>query len=270
LTLFDDEELERASGPSGPLCRVRMLVAYDGTDFKGFAENPGVRTVAGTLVRALERVTRHAIKLVCAGRTDAGVHGWGQVVHFDVSEAQAADLDALVRSVNRMCAPAVVVRGAEVVPSSFDARRSALARSYRYTVLNRPVPDPFLARYAWHVPEPLDLSVLRLGCDALIGTHDFTSFCRQPKVPDGVPAPSMVRDIHDARWHDLGDGVLRFDISASSFCQQMVRAIVGTLVDMGRGGRTPGEMRSIIGARDRAAAAGVAPPNGLVLWEVTY
>jgi tRNA pseudouridine38-40 synthase len=270
LTLFDDEDIERASGPTGPLCRVRLLVAYDGTDFSGFAENPGVKTVAGQLVRSLERVTRHSIRLVCAGRTDAGVHGWGQVVHFDVSEAQAADLDALVRSVNRMCAPAIVVREASVVPPDFDARRSATARCYRYTILNRPVPDPFLARFSWHVPDPLDVSVLRLGCDALIGTHDFTSFCRKPKVPEHLDPPSMVRDVRDARWHELGDGVLRFDVEASSFCQQMVRAIVGTLVDMGRGNRTPGEMRSIIGARNRAAAAGVAPPNGLVLWEVRY
>ena len=270
MTLFDDEDIERASGPSGPLVRVRLLVAYDGTDFKGFAENPGVKTVAGTLVRAIERVTRHSIRLVCAGRTDAGVHGWGQVVHFDVSEAQAADLEALVRSVNRMCAPAIVVREAAVVDAGFDARRSARARCYRYTILNRPTPDPFMARFSWHVPDPLDVPVLRLGCDALIGTHDFTSFCRKPKVGDGVEVPSLVRDIHDARWHEGGDGVLRFDIEASSFCQQMVRAIVGTLVDMGRGNRTPGEMRSIIRARDRAAAAGVAPPNGLVLWEVRY
>ena len=270
MTLFDDEELERASGPSGPLVRVRLLVAYDGTDFSGFAAQPGQKTVAGVLVRAIERVTRHSIKLVCAGRTDAGVHGWGQVVHFDVSEAQAADLDALVRSVNRMCGPAIVVRKARVVDTSFDARRSALSRSYRYTVLNRAVPDPFMARYSWHVPEPLDLSVMRLGCDALIGTHDFTSFCRKPKVPDGVDPPSMVRDVRDARWLDLGDGVLRFDVRASSFCQQMVRALVGTLVDMGRGNRTPGEMRGIIAARQRSAAAGVAPPNGLVLWEVEY
>jgi len=270
VTLFDDEEV--APAPAIPLVRVRLVVAYDGTDFSGFAENPGVKTVAGQLVRSLERVTRHEIKLTCAGRTDAGVHGWGQVVTFDVSEAQAADLDALVRSVNRMCAPSIVVRRAKVVAPDFDARFSAVARCYRYTVLNRPVPDPFLARTSWHVAEPLDLSVLRLGCDALIGTHDFTSFCRKPKVPEGAEPPSMVRTVHDARWHDLGDGVLRFDIEASSFCQQMVRAIVGTLVDMGRPGsaRTPGEMASIIAARTRSAAAGVAPPHGLVLWEVRY
>jgi tRNA pseudouridine38-40 synthase len=156
------------------------------------------------------------------------------------------------------------------VEQTFDARRSATARRYRYTVLNTPTPNPLLANRVWHVPDPLDLNALRLGCDPLIGSHDFSSFCRKPKVGEGAEPPSMVRDVHDARWHDLGDGLLRFDIEASSFCQQMVRAIVGTLVDMGLGKRTAGEMRSILEARTRAAASGVAPPHGLVLWEVLY
>jgi tRNA pseudouridine38-40 synthase len=267
LTLFDQEEI--ASGPSGPLVRVRLLVAYDGTGFSGFAAQPGVKTVGGTLVSSLQRVLRHEVRMTCAGRTDAGVHGWGQVVTFDTS-AEHLDLEGLVRSVNRMCGPAIVVRGADLVDDSFDARHSATARCYRYTVLNTPAPNPLLRHTVWHVGEPLDLSVLRLGCDPLIGTHDFTSFCRKPKVPEGVEPPSMTRVVRDARWLDLGDGILRFDIEASSFCQQMVRAIVGTLVEMGLGKRTPGEMRSIVEARNRAAAAGVAPPHGLVLWEVKY
>jgi tRNA pseudouridine38-40 synthase len=169
-----------------------------------------------------------------------------------------------------MCAPSIVVRDAAVVEQTFDARRSATARRYRYTVLNTPAPNPLLANRVWHVPDPLDLNALRLGCDPLIGSHDFSSFCRKPKVAEGVEPPSMVRDVHDARWHDLGDGLLRFDIEASSFCQQMVRAIVGTLVDMGLGKRTAGEMRGILEARTRSAASGVAPPHGLVLWEVLY
>ncbi|MEA3019245.1 MAG: tRNA pseudouridine38-40 synthase [Actinomycetota bacterium] len=267
MTLFDQDTLP--SGPLGPLVRVKLLVAYDGTGFSGFAPNPGVKTVGGVLRTSLERILRHQVPLVCAGRTDAGVHGWGQVVTFDTS-SDGLELPRLVRSLNLMCAPSIVVRAAELVDPSFDARRSARARCYRYTVLNRPVADPFLARTAWHVPDPLDLSLLRLGCDGLIGVHDFSSFCRKPKSAADAEAPSMTRDVHDARWLDLGDGILRFDIEASSFCQQMVRAIVGTLVDMGLGKRTPGEMTSIIEARVRSAASGVAPPHGLVLWEVTY
>lgn len=266
MTLFDQEELP--DGPLGRIVRVKLLVAYDGTGFSGFAPNPGVKTVGGQLRTSLERILRHQCPIACAGRTDAGVHAWGQVVTFDTGDD--VDLDALVRSLNRMCAPSTVVRSAEIVAPGFDARRSARARSYRYTVLNTPTPNPLLARTVWHVADPLDLSVMRLGCDALIGTHDFSSFCRKPKSPDGDEAPSMVREVRDARWVDLGEGLVRFDITASSFCQQMVRAIVGTLVEMGLGKRTAGEMRGILSAKQRSAASGVAPPHGLVLWEVTY
>ena len=108
---------------------------------------------------------------------------------------------------------------------------------------------------------------MRLGCDPLIGEHDFTSLC---KVPRGVPSYSMVRTVHDARWHDLGDGLLRFDIEASSFCQQMVRSIVGLLVDVGRGRARAGDVAAILRAGDRSLVRTVAPPDGLVLWEVVY
>jgi tRNA pseudouridine38-40 synthase len=266
LTLFDQEVLP--SGPLGPLVRVRLTVAYDGTGFSGFAPNPGVKTVGGTLRTSLERVLRHQVPLTCAGRTDAGVHAWGQVVTFDAE--RDIDLERVVRSVNLMCAPSIVVRDAAIADPGFDARRSATARRYRYTVLNTPHANPLVANTVWHVPEPLELAAMRLGCDPLIGTHDFSSFCRRPKVPEGVEPPSMVREVRDARWLDLGDGLLRFDIEASSFCQQMVRAIVGTLVDVGLGKRTAGEVRGILLAQQRSAASGVAPPQGLVLWEVAY
>lgn len=250
---------------TGPV-RVRMTIAYDGTGFHGFAENRDVRTVGGELGRALETVLRHPVDLIVAGRTDAGVHAWGNVVSFD-AERDDVDLVAVQRHLNAMLGPAIVVRSAEVAVSGFDARRSALARRYRYTVLNRPVPDPFLARTAWHVEEPLDLSVLRLACDPIIGEHDFSSFCR---VPRRIPDASLVRRVYDARWVDLGDGLLRFDIGASSFCQQMVRALVGTMVPMGAGRRRAGEMAAILRGRDRGLADRVAPPHGLCLWEVVY
>jgi tRNA pseudouridine38-40 synthase len=137
-------------------------------------------------------------------------------------------------------------------------------------VLNRPVPDPFLARYAWHVEQPLDLHAMRLGCDPLIGEHDFTSFCRRPKKPSGVAEPTMMRRVLDATWVDLGDGVLRFDITASAFCQQMVRSVVGTLVETGTGRKRAGDVRGILEARDRSRAGELAPPHGLVLWHVAY
>jgi tRNA pseudouridine38-40 synthase len=267
LTLFELGENE-ASGPAGPLVRVRLLVAYDGTDFAGVAPNPGVKTVGGQLMTSIERVLRHPVKLTVAGRTDAGVHAWGQVVTFD-AQADGLDLAGLVRSVNRMCAPAIVVREATVEADDFDARHSAIARRYRYTIVNRPVADPFLRHTAWHVEHPLDLATMRLACDPLFGEHDFASFCRKPKVPEGV-AWTHVRRVLDARWHDLGEGILRFDIDATAFCQQMVRSIVGTLVDVGLGKKRAGDMRGIILGQDRALAGAPAPAHGLVLWEVVY
>ena len=123
----------------------------------------------------------HAVALSCAGRTDAGVHAWGQVVSFDAPAADL-DLDELARSVTKLCGPTIVVREAARVGDDFDARFSARSRTYRYTVLNRPVPDPFLAATSWHVERPLDRRLLRLACDPIVGEHDFSSFCRAPEA----------------------------------------------------------------------------------------
>jgi tRNA pseudouridine38-40 synthase len=163
----------------------------------------------------------------------------------------------------------VVVRDVREAPPAFDARRSAIGRTYRYTVVNRPVPDPFLAHLAWHVDEPLDLDLLRLGCDPLVGEHDFSAFCRRPKQRDGTEA-SLVRRVRRAAWTDLGDGVLRFEIEANAFCHQMVRSVVGTLVDVGTARKHAGELLGILAGRDRAGASRLAPPQGLCLWSVDY
>ncbi|MDQ2754139.1 MAG: tRNA pseudouridine(38-40) synthase TruA, partial [Actinomycetota bacterium] len=260
LTLFeiDPPPVGRAAVTAGPTVRLRMLVAYDGSGFHGFALQPGQRTVAGALCSALERYLRHTVELTCAGRTDAGVHAWGQVVSLDAR----ADVDVmgLQRAVNRATRPAIVVREVSVAPPAFDARRSANGRRYRYTLLHRPVDDPFLAPTTWHVPAPLNLRSMQLACDPLYGEHDFSSFCRRP------PKGSLVRMVRDVRWIDLGNGLLRFEIEASSFCHQMVRSVVGTLVDVGTGRLRAGDMTGILGAEDRSAAGQLAPPHGLCLW----
>jgi tRNA pseudouridine38-40 synthase len=249
-----------------------MTVAYDGRGFHGMAAQPGQVTVAGALGDAIELVTGQPVKLTVAGRTDTGVHAWGQVVSFDLDRSRL-DVEVLQRSLISMLSPAIVVRTVAGVAPDFDARRSALSRCYRYDVLNRLVPDPFLAATSWHVPEPLDLKALALACDPIIGEHDFSSFCR---VPRNAAEPRMVRRVIDARWSRLagvGSGdrdVIRFEIEAISFCQQMVRALVGLMVAMGDGRQRAGEMSSILRARSRSAAVHMAPPHGLCLWEVTY
>ncbi|HEX7165469.1 MAG TPA: tRNA pseudouridine(38-40) synthase TruA [Acidimicrobiales bacterium] len=278
MTLFDDDadahagttrttRVTTAATPTEVRTRVRMTVAYDGSGFKGFAVQPGVKTVAGALQEAAARVLGHDVKVTCAGRTDAGVHAWGQVIHFDSPlDGDELDLVALQRSLNRMLKPAIVVRDAGPAAEGFDARHSAVARRYRYTVVNRPVADPFLANTAWHVEHPLDLRTMLTACDPFLGEHDFTSFCKRPDDPQRT----MTRRVHDAVWHDLGDGVLRFDIEAQSFCHQMVRSIVGTLVDVGLGKMRAGDIAWVLRSKDRAAAGPVAPPHGLCLWEVLY
>lgn len=240
-----------------------MTVAYDGRGFHGFAPNPGVRTVGATVAAALARVLGHPVDLACAGRTDAGVHARAQVVSFDA--AAGLDLGRVERSLNKMLRPEIAVRDAVEARPDFDARHSARSRVYRYCVLNGPWPDPFWAGRAWHVERPLDVDLLRLGCDPLIGEHDFTSFCRAPGGD-----VSLVRRVLDARWDDDDDRLLRFWIEANAFCHQMVRSIVGTLVEVGAGRKRAGEVRGILAARDRQAAGPVAPPDGLCLWAVNY
>jgi tRNA pseudouridine38-40 synthase len=250
---------ESVEGPA----KCRLVLAYDGTGFHGFAAQTEQRTVAGVLGAAIEKVTRHEVEIACAGRTDARVHAWGQVVSFEA--IPGLDPDRLQASLNKMLGPELAVRSAELVPASFDARHDAEWRSYRYTVVNRPVADPFRARYAWHVPETLDLRTMTLAADPFIGEHDFRSFGRPSQ--EGAP---MTRRVYESRWCQIDDGVLRYEIRAGSFVWQMVRSIVGTLVDVGRGRLRSGDMLAILRARDRARAGQVAPPHGLCLWEVGY
>ena len=244
-----------------------MLVAYDGTSYHGFAEQNGSRTIGGDLRAAIERVVRHPVELTCAGRTDKGVHAWGQVVSLDLDID--LDLDALHRSLVKLCGPDIVVREVTRAVPDFDARFSAQSRTYRYTVVNRPLPDPFLRRTAWHVSTPLQLELLALACDPFLGEHDFAAFCRRPKPTTGG-SRSLVRRVTDARWTDLGDGVLRFEITAGAFCHQMVRSVVGTMVSAGHGQVKAGDIRGILRSGDRAKAAPLAPPQGLCLWHVDY
>jgi tRNA pseudouridine38-40 synthase len=260
VTLFE------AAGSEDRPPKVKLVVAYDGTDFSGFApqpHQPAVRTVGGAIADAIGKILRHEVQLTCAGRTDAGVHAWGQVVSFD--SEPGLDPRRLQSAVTSMLGPEIVIRDAELADPSFDARRSARWRRYRYTILNRQVPDPFRDRFSWWVPDPLDLRAVRLAADPFVGEHDFASFCRK-----GAEGTSTVRRVTTSKWRDEGDGVLVYEICANSFCWQMVRSIVGTLVDAGIGKLRPGDMMSLLRARDRAVASNPAPPRGLSLWEVGY
>ncbi|MHB8329413.1 MAG: tRNA pseudouridine(38-40) synthase TruA [Acidimicrobiales bacterium] len=255
--------------------RLRLVVAYDGTGFRGFAAQAGQRTVAGELAAAIATVARHQVELTCAGRTDAGVHALGQVVHLDVRADQ--DLDRLVKGVNAMLAPAVVVRRATLAGPRFDARRSAVARHYRYLVLQAATADPLLAAQSWHVRDDLDMRSMASGADALLGEHDFRAFCR--RAPGTSSSDAINRRVLDTRWAEVTprpDGLapterlLRFDIAAQSFCHQMVRSIVGALVDVGRGRRRASDVVWMLRSGDRSHGTTVAPAHGLCLVAVDY
>ena len=253
--------------PSRAVSRLKLVVAYDGTDFHGFAAQREVRTVEEVLGDALEkamRAPRELLGLVCAGRTDAGVHGWGQVV--SVEAPPDADPEHVKKAVNRIIAPEVVVRSCERVGGDFDARRSATSRTYRYTIVNQPEPDPFLDRYAWWVPVTLDLAQLRLAADPFIGEHDFAAFCRR-----GPEGSTTTRRVLESHWLPIErEGVLVYEVRATAFCWQMVRSIVGTIVEAGAGRRRAGDLLGVIRGGDRQAAGRPAPAHGLTLWSVEY
>jgi tRNA pseudouridine38-40 synthase len=240
----------------------RIDLAYDGSTFRGFAANTGVRTVQGELDAVLATVLRRRVSTVAAGRTDAGVHARGQVVSFSVPEP--IDLERVQRAINRVLGPDVVALAVSEVEGDFSARRSAVFRSYRYSIDNGPVPDPFRRWVCWHLPHPLDLEAMNLAGAAFLGEQDFTSICR------AAEGKSAVRRVISCWWHREPGDLVVLEVSASAFCHQMVRSMVAICVEAGRGRLDPATVPAILLARDRGAGRGVAPAHGLTLWEVGY
>jgi tRNA pseudouridine38-40 synthase len=239
---------------------VRLTLAYDGTDFRGWQRQRGLRTVQGVLEDALGRVLGAAPTLSVAGRTDAGVHARGQVVSLETG----MDAQRLAHAINGMLGPEIVATDARVAPDGFDARFSATAREYRYRIDAGETPDPFTARYVWHRPGEPALAEMRRAASLLVGEHDFASFCRRP--PDDR---HTVRDLERLSIVRDGDRV-EIAARANAFLHQMVRSLVGTLVAVGEGRIAAGSMPAILEARDRASAGPIAPPHGLTLERVIY
>lgn len=238
----------------------RLDLAYDGTALHGYARQPGLRTVQGDLEEALSHHTGPTGTSV-AGRTDRGVHATAQVVSF--SHDEPLDTDRVLKSLNAQLGDDISVFGLRTVDDNFHARFSAIARAYRYVIVNRSIADPMLARTAWHVREALDVDRMNEASAALAGKHDFASFCRKAV---GV---STVRNVMWTGWRRV-DEVVELSIAANAFCHQMVRSAVAVLVDVGRGRRTPQDVAAVLEARDRNETAGVAPPRGLTLVGVGY
>lgn len=260
---------------TGGLLRLRLDVAYDGTDFSGWAAQPGRRTVQGELQAALERVLRiEAPRLTVAGRTDAGVHARAQVCHVDVPESVWLAVpgrsawppeQALVRRLAGVLAPDVVVWRVTVAPPDFDARFAATWRRYCYRVADTVHrPDPSMRAYVlWH-HRPLELEAMNAAAAGLLGEHDFAAFCRPRE------GASTVRRLRTLRWERGADGIAAATVEADAFCHNQVRAMVGALLAVGDGRRPVDWPAKVLAARQRDSAVVVAPAHGLTLEGVGY
>jgi tRNA pseudouridine38-40 synthase len=242
---------------------VRLTISYEGTHFYGWQVQSEERTVQGLVEDRLGVMLKSRVRITGSGRTDTGVHALSQVANFRTSSEIGCD--AFMRGLNSLLPGDVRITGVADVGEDFNARRSALSRRYRYLIYNGVVPSPFLRNFAWHIRNPLDVDAMGDAGAVLLGSHDFSSF-----VGGKNETESTVRNVIDFRAERSSGDIVTIDIEANAFLRHMVRNIVGTLVDVGRGKMGAGELREILGARDRGAAGITAPPQGLYLVEVIY
>lgn len=241
---------------------IKLILEYDGAPYHGWQIQPRLTTVQGTVENALRRLTGKPVRITGAGRTDAGVHAFGQVAHF--APPVLFDSTTWTRGLNALLPDDIAVRSAEEVPSSFHARFSAKKKTYAYFIYNHPRRSPLHRRTAWHVFQPLDLSKMRKASRLLIGRRDFTSLCAA-----AGEAEDRIVDLEKIDLRKEGDRI-RITFQAPRFLQYMVRNLVGLLVEVGRGRRTASEVPEILEGRDRRLAGPTAPPQGLFLMRIDY
>ena len=242
-------------------------IEYEGTEFKGWARQPGLRTVQGELESALATILGEEVTLSVAGRTDAGVHAWGQVASLTIASPPPPDL---ARRVNAVGPDDVAVTAASPVRAGFDARRDALSRTYCYRVLARGSPSPFERERALWWPHPIDRDALAACATAIVGSHDFTAF-----TPTQTEHVRFERNVLRAEWVERAraeqeGGIICFWIEADAFMRNMVRILVGTMLDVAGGRRTVSAFTRLLEGAPREEAGETAPPHGLHLASVSY
>ncbi|MDQ0156968.1 tRNA pseudouridine(38-40) synthase TruA [Robertmurraya andreesenii] len=243
--------------------RIKCIIAYDGSQFSGYQIQPNKRTVQGELEKALMKLHKGEMtKVYASGRTDAGVHAKGQVIHFDSALSIPAERWAV--ALNSLLPDEIAIFEVEQVEPSFHARFDVEAKEYRYFVYTGKLRDPFQRNFAYHYPYPLNLQAMQEASECLIGTHDFTSFCSaKTEVED------RIREIREIEIVET-DGRLMFRFVGNGFLYNMVRIMVGTLLQVGSGDISPQEIPAILEKKDRTYAGKTAPPQGLYLWQVYY
>ena len=241
---------------------LKLVLEYDGSRYHGWQVQGDAPTVQAVLEQALAAIVGETVRVTSAGRTDSGVHALAQVVSFQ--SLSPLPCDALQRALNSLLPRDVAVHAVQDAPANFHARYSAQGKVYEYRILNRPVRSALGLRYVWHVPQPLNLEVMEAAAAYMRGTHDFASFRAA-----GSEAKSSERTLRELTIAREGDEiVLRF--TGDGFLRHMVRNMVGTLVEVGRGARAPADIKTILEARDRRRAGMTAPPQGLCLVQVLY
>ncbi len=242
---------------------IKLLIEYDGTNYLGWQVQPRGPTIQGILEEKLRLLTGQSVQLFGSGRTDSGVHALGQVAHFKTHSQM--DVHTIQRALNGLLPHDIVIQKAEEVGEGFHARKHSKSKIYEYRILNRNLRSAFDRGYVWHIPQKLDLAEMKKAARSLLGEHDFSAFRTVGSV-----TRTTVRKVIRAEWKRGRDGLIRFEIEANGFLKQMVRSIVGTLVEVGKGKMKAGDIRKILNSRDRKEAGPTAPARGLFLKEVKY
>ena len=242
---------------------IKLTIEYDGGAYHGWQIQPGLRTIQGVMREQITQIIQEKVNLIGAGRTDAGVHALAQVANFKTENT--IDLLSLQRGLNSLLPPDIVVKVVEEVEDEFHARFSARSKVYEYHILNRSYPSAILRDYAWFIPHDIDLTPMRRCGKLLIGSHDFSSF-----RASGDESRHSMREIIRLEIKRREDNLVVIAIEANAFLREMVRSIVGTLVDVGRGKASVPEFKEIFEAHDRRRAGMTAPAYGLFLVEVKY